>query len=131
MEDYGNVRSGGTTIDGKVDGKIPIEEYKRIRETSIHNPESDSMTLGKYFDGTIESGSYVAKAEATGDTYFSLGTKWEELESAYGLTDKDMFNLFNKTALDDAVAQGKTIRFSQNPMEWNGVELHWEMNGIT
>ena len=134
---YGNVgkvESGGTTInglkviDGKVDGKIPLEEYERIREMSIHNPDSDSMTLGKYFDGTIESGSYVAKAEATGDTYFSLGTRWEELENTYGLTDKDMFDLFNKTALDDAVAQGKTIRFSQDPTEWSGTALGDEWN---
>lgn len=95
---------------------------------SIHNPDSDSMTLGKYFDGTIESGSYVAKAEATGDTYFSLGTRWEELENTYGLTDKDMFDLFNKTALDDAVAQGKTIRFSQDPTEWSGTALGDEWN---
>ena len=63
---------------------------------SIHNPHSHSMTLGKYFDGTIESGSYVAKAEATGDTYFSLGTKWDDLENAYGLTDKDMFDYSTK-----------------------------------
>ena len=134
---YGNVgkvESGGTTInglkviDGKVDGKIPLEEYERIREMSIHNPDSDSMTLEKYFDGTIESGSYVAKAEATGDTYFSLGTRWEELENTYGLTDKDMFDLFNKTALDDAVAQGKTIRFSQDPTEWSGTALGDEWN---
>lgn len=90
---------------------------------SIHNPNSSSMTLGKYFDGTIESGSYVAKAEATGDTYFSLGEKWNEIKAAYKLTDDDMFNLFNKRALDDAVSQGKTIRFSQNPYEWKETTL--------
>lgn len=102
--------------------------YEKIYEISIHNPEADSMTLGKYFDGTLESGSYVARAEATGDTYFSLGTQWDDISRAYGLSDKDMFNLFNTRALDEAVAQGKTIRFSQNPIEWSGTTLGDEWN---
>ena len=34
-----------------------------------------------------------------------------------------MFNLFNTRALDDAVMQGKTIRFSQNPLDWSGTPL--------
>ena len=102
--------------------------YEKIYEISIHNPNSDSMILGKYFDGTIESGSYVARAEVSDNTYFSLGTQWDDISGAYGLTDKDMFNLFNKRALDDAVAQGKIIRFSQNPMEWSGTALGDEWN---
>ena len=102
--------------------------YEKIHEMSIHNPNAESMTLGKYFDGTIESGSYVARAKATGDTYFSLGTQWNDISSAYGLTDKDMFNIFNIRALDDAVAQGKTIRFSQNPNDWMGTALGDEWN---
>ena len=81
--------------------------YEKIHEISIHNPNADSMTLGKYFDGTIESGSYIARAELTGDTYFSLGTQWNDITQAYGLSDKEMFNLFNTRALDDAVMQGK------------------------
>ena len=120
--------NGLKIIDSKVDGKIPLKEYEKIREMSIHNPDSDSMILGKYFDGTIESGSYVAKAEATGDTYFSLGTKWDDLENTYGLTDKDMFELFNKTALDNAVLKGKTIRFVQDPRKWSGTALGDEWN---
>ena len=97
--------------------------YQKIHEISIHNPNAGSMTLGKYFDGTIESGSYVARAELTGDTYFSLGTQWNDITKAYGLSDKEMFNLFNTRALDDAVRQGKSIRFSQNPLEWKGTAL--------
>ena len=97
--------------------------YQKIHEISIHNPNAGSMTLGKYFDGTIESGSYVARAELTGDTYFSLGTQWNDITKAYGLSDKEMFNLFNTRALDDAVRQGKSIRFTQNPLEWKGTAL--------
>ncbi|MCI5822086.1 MAG: hypothetical protein MR010_03525 [Lachnospiraceae bacterium] len=97
--------------------------YEKIHEISIHNANADSMTLGKYFNGTIESGSYVARAELTGDTYFSLGTQWNDITNAYGLSDMEMFNLFNTRALDDAVRQGKSIRFSQNPLEWKGTAL--------
>ena len=97
--------------------------YEKIHKISIHNPNADSMTLGKYFDGTIESGSYVARAELTGDTYFSLGAQWNNITKSYGLSDKEMFNLFNTRALDDAVRQGKSIRFSQNPLEWKGTAL--------
>ncbi|MBQ6639040.1 MAG: hypothetical protein IJH82_10410 [Lachnospiraceae bacterium] len=78
------------------------------------------MTLGKYMDGTIESGSYVAKAEETGDTYFSLGNDWDNIKSEYDLSDREMFEMFNSKALDDAVESGKTIRFSQNPNDWGG-----------
>ena len=107
-------------VDGKVDGKVPIEDYEGIREKSVHNPDSESMTLGKYMDGTIESGSYVAKAEETGDTYFSLGNDWDNIKSEYDLSDREMFEMFNSKALDDAVESGKTIRFSQNPNDWGG-----------
>ena len=39
-----------------------------------------------------------------------------------------MFKYFNKPALDDAVAQGKTIRFSHNPKleEYKKSALRWE-----
>ena len=78
---------------------------------------------GEWKQRTIESGSYIARAELTGDTYFSLGTQWNDITQAYGLSDKEMFNLFNTRALDDAVMQGKTIRFSQNPLDWSGTAL--------
>ena len=104
------------------------QEYEKIKEMSIHNPDAKSMTLGKYFDGTIESGSYVARAEETGDTYFSLGTMWDEIEEMYGLTDKEMFDLFNTKALDDAVLSDKVIRFGQDPREWSETALGDEWN---
>ncbi len=123
----GAVRGGKYSVLGKMleaDGvRYRDWNYEKIHEISIHNPNSNSMTLGKYFDGTIESGSYVAKAELTGDTYFSLGNQWDDITKAYGLSDKEMFNLFNTRALDDAIVQGKTIRFSQNPLDWSGTAL--------
>ena len=92
--------------------------YDKIRELSVKNPESDSMTLGKYIPG--EGGkpaleAYTEMAKKTGDTYFDLGMQWGEIEKAYTLTDTDMFDLFNTSALDQAVQEGKTIRFTHDP----------------
>ena len=122
--------------NGKVDGKIPVDKYLDYRDMSIHNPDSDTMTLGKYEptilpDGTPDysvpgPGAYTTKA---GDTsYFSLGTEWNTITDAYGLDTqgRDMFKLFNQPALDDAVFSGKTIRFSHDPTAYRKCALAWE-----
>ncbi len=104
---------------------MPLEEYEMYRTKSVINPDSDTMTLGKYEptirpDGTPDwstpgPNSYISKAGDT--TYFSLGDDWNKITVEYGLDveDTEMFKYFNKPALDDAVAQGKTIRFSHDP----------------
>ena len=104
---------------------MPLEEYEMYRTKSVINPDSDTMTLGKYEptirpDGTQDwstpgPNSYISKAGDT--TYFSLGDDWNKITVEYGLDaeGKDMFKYFNQPALDDAVAQGKTIRFSHDP----------------
>jgi len=102
--------------------------YEKIQEISIKNPDADSMTLGKYFQDAYKNplpNAYTEMAKNTGDTYFDLGAQWGEIEKAYGLTDKDMFELFNQHALDEVVSSGKTIRFSHNPtlQEYEGSAL--------
>ena len=104
---------------------MPLEEYEMYRTKSVINPDSDTMTLGKYEptirpDGTQDwstpgPNSYISKAGDT--TYFSLGDDWNKITVEYGLDAEgtEMFKHFNKPALDDAVAQGKTIRFSHDP----------------
>lgn len=44
------------------------------------------------------------------------------------MSDTDLFDLFNKPALDDAVSAGKTIRFSHDPRNFTGTSLYneWE-----
>ena len=100
------------------------EVYTEIRKMSIKNPESDTMTLGKY-EPTIQTrweiwigdtpgpGSYIKKAD--GSSYFDVGDLWNKIKEKYNLNDKQMFDALNKPALDDAAAQGKTIRFSHDP----------------
>ena len=104
---------------------MPLEEYEMYRTKSVINPDSDTMTLGKYEptirpDGTQDwstpgPNSYISRAGDT--TYFSLGDDWNKLTEAYNLDSRglQMFEAFNKPALDDAVAQGKAIRFSHDP----------------
>ena len=116
---------GLNIIDGKVDGKIPLAKYEKYRVDSVHNINSDIMTLGKYestirADGTrdysvSDLGAYIVKAGDT--TYFSLGTKWDKITDRYNLdvVGQNMFDYFNKPVLDDAVNAGKEIRFSHNP----------------
>ena len=117
---------------------MPLEEYEMYRTKSVINPDSDTMTLGKYEptirpDGTQDwstpgPNSYISKAGDT--TYFSLGDDWNKLTEAYHLDSRgeQMFEAFNKPALDDAVAQGKTIRFSHNPElpQYEDSAIRWE-----
>jgi hypothetical protein len=94
------------------------------------------MTLGKYTP-TIENGienwgipgpdSYIAKAG--GDSmYFDLGNEWNATKKRYSLTDEDMFDFFNRPALDDAINSGKAIKFSHDPTKYPDtfLEEEWE-----
>ena len=118
-----SIVDGLKVIDGKIGGKIPIEDFHEIRKASIHNADADSLTLGKYTP-TIENGvenwskagpdSYIAKA-GTDSMYFDLGNDWSKIQKRYNLTDDEMFEFFNVPALDDAVKSGKEIRFSHDP----------------
>ncbi len=116
---YPSVPSYLEVSDGKVGGKVPVDDYAEIRTASIKNPDADSMTLGKYFSPTD---SYIVRA-GKDSSYFDLGTDWDIIQDKYQLTESDMFEYFNKPALDDAIAKGKTIRFSHNPLKFKGTHL--------
>ncbi|WP_430535972.1 hypothetical protein [Listeria rocourtiae] len=114
---------GVKIIDGKIGGKIPVQDFQEIRKASVHNVDGDSMTLGKYTP-TVEDGvenwgkagpdSYIGRA-GDDSMYFDLGSKWSEIQNKYKLTDNEMFEYFNVPALNDAVKSGKDIRFSHKP----------------
>ena len=71
-------------------------------------------------------GSYIKKAD--GSSYFDVGDLWNKIKEKYNLNDKQMFDALNKPALDDAAAQGKTIRFSHDPTldKYKNSALRWE-----
>ena len=133
LEGAGGAKGGKYSAFGEMSEADGIRyrdwNYEKIKELSIKNPNADSMTLGKYLkkpDGSVSSKAYTEMAKGTGDTYFDLGAKWGEIEKSYGLTDKDMFALFNQSALDDAVTKEKTIRFSQDPTAYGECALKSE-----
>ncbi|TGA98738.1 hypothetical protein E4665_07760 [Sporolactobacillus shoreae] len=114
---------GINIVDGKVGGKIPIEDFYKIRKASIHNEDGDTMTLGKYTP-SIENGvenwgkpgpdSYIVKAGGD-STYFDLGSKWNEIQNKYHLTNDEMFTYFNVPALEASIKSGKIIKFTHDP----------------
>jgi hypothetical protein len=111
-------------INGRVGGKIPIDDYNAILKTSIKNPNANSMTFGRY---TKDSNSYTIKA-GKDSSFFDLGDDWNIIKKKYDLTDKEMFEFFNVPAIDNAISNGKTIRFSHNPLNYKTGALpqEWE-----
>ncbi|MBC1794475.1 hypothetical protein [Listeria booriae] len=127
------------TPKGMVAGKIPLEDFQSIRTQSLHNIDTDTRTLllGKYeptvIDGVphwdIPDGtSYNIVASNNGHMYFDLGADWEKIMNDYGLTSTDMFEMFNRPALDDAINSGKKIVFSHNPLDYlqGAIVDEWE-----
>lgn len=115
--------SQGPTADGVSSLKI----------LDLGNSDSGSETVNelKVIDGTKNflipgSNSYTVKAGDT--TYFSLGTEWDNIIDTYSLdaAGKNMFDYFNKPALDDAVTAGKEIQFSHDPEAYGECALKWE-----
>ena len=118
--------NGLKIINGKVGGKIPVDEYKTILKSSIKNPDAKTMTLGKYTNGPD---SYIARA-GKDSTIFDMGEQRGIIRQKYSLTNKEIFDYFNIPALDDAISSGKIIRFSHNPLDYDTGALPAEWNYI-
>ncbi|CDE43725.1 putative uncharacterized protein OB3369 [Clostridium sp. CAG:411] len=134
-------------INGKVDGKIPLDEYQDIFRKSVHNENSDTMTLGKFRptinpDGSENwkiagNDSYNVIAHSNGDMYFDMKDGlYDATLDNYNLSYQNMFDDFNVPALDMAANAGKTIRFTHNPelkeyagtftdKEWKYLQKKW------
>ncbi len=111
-------------VDGETLGSVPIADYVEIRDWSMHNTDADTLVLGKY---TSDGNSYIDVAHRYDATYFDMGhAGWGEVQTRYDLDNPQMFEFFNKPALDDAVAAGKTIRFSHDPRSYNPSALYDE-----
>ncbi len=127
--------------------KVPLDEYNAIRARSLVNPESDTLVLGKYTP-TVTNGvedwrtpgadSYITMAEKEGASYFSLGSEWGTIQNKYDLSDQEMFDLFNVPVLDDAYRNGKLVKFSHDPreydgfirQEWNYIKKHYSVTHL-
>ena len=137
-EEAGDLIDGIEIIDGKVGGKIPVNDFKSIRQSSIKNPDADSMTLGRYTP-MIKNGvkdwsrpgadSYIARA-GKNSSYFDLGSEYNRIQNQYYLSSKEMFDYINRPAIDDAMKSRKTLRFSHNPLDYDTGALLEEWNYI-
>jgi hypothetical protein len=110
LEDINNIE-GHEIINGMVQGKVPLELYKQLRESSIKNPDGNSMLLGRY---TNDESSYIQRA-GTEHMYFDMEKSWNSVEEIYDVNDIEMFDLFNRPALDDAISGKKNFIFSHDP----------------
>ena len=74
--------------------------------------------------------NYIKRAGDT--TYFDMGEDWEIQTKEYWLDKrgKQMFKLYNRPALDDAINSGKQLRFSHDPRNYHDCALEWEWNYI-
>lgn len=125
------------TPKGMVIGKIPLEDFQNIRAQSLHNVDADTLLLGKYEPTIIDgvkrwdmpaNNSYNIVAGNNGHTYFDLGSEWDSIQKQFNLDEVEMFDLFNRPALDDAIISGKTIVFSHNPLDYDSgaIVKEWE-----
>lgn len=111
------MKDGRISVPGS-DKTISVEDYVRVRYASTWNDDAATTVLGKFkVDGTM---SYLEHAESMGARHFNLGDNWGDLQKELGdLTNKQMFELFNKPFLEEALArssQSKTsFVFSHDP----------------
>lgn len=118
------------------------EQYLEYLKNSQHYTNSKDVMLGKYDNGGPTS--YINQATKNGRnySYFDTGNDYNTIKTQYGYSDSDMFELFNKPFLDDAISQGKTFHFSHNPVNDTGalgqefayLQEHgysWDANSMT
>lgn len=66
--------------------------------------------------GGIDPDSYNAIAKRNGNFYFDMGNnKWNDYQARLKLSNGEMFEVFNKPALDYAMRNKKHFVFSDDP----------------
>ncbi|WP_434318756.1 hypothetical protein [Leifsonia sp. P73] len=95
--------------------KMTIAEWDAVRSASMHNTSSPEVTLGKW-EGSGSKNSYTNQAIKSGNQYFDLGENWPTIRAQNGLSEEDMFNLFNRPFLDDIIRDGKAVNFTHDPV---------------
>ena len=103
---------------------MSFKTYNKYLNASVHNKGSSTAMLGKYGNGGSES--YIVKAGKKHE-YFSLGDDWAKIQKKYQLKDSDMFEMFNKPFLDNAIKEKKVFYFSHDPRNEAGA-LRQEYN---
>ena len=100
--------------DGVPGSRIPAEDYLELREHSLHNEGSDTLVLGRFVEN--DPSSYIEVAKRDGAMYFDMGDDWNRAQDVFGIERRDeMFDFFNRPALDEAIQRGMEIRFTHDP----------------
>ncbi len=118
---------------GILDILLLAAKYSAVDELSmlsIHNKKSDYMLMGPFKNSNVDS--YVKMAKENGDLYFNFGRYWNIIQKIFGFSNDEMFTVFNKSAIDYAMQNGKELRFTMdvrtlNPdtfsyKEWNYIK---------
>lgn len=101
--------------DGVPGSRIAAEDYLELREHSLHNERSDTLVLGRWAN---DDSSYIKVAERDGAMYFDMGDDWNRAQEEFGIKRRDeMFDFFNRPALDEAIQRDMNIRFSHDPIQ--------------
>lgn len=99
------------------DGEVPQDVTDENLENSTHNPDAESMTLGKYGDGGDDS--YINKADDD-STYYS-SDNYEDIQDEYHQSDSDMYEAGgNKDFIEQNLDEGKDVQFGHDPREDDG-----------
>jgi hypothetical protein len=92
--------------------------WAHVYSTNTHNMDgsTDTLGLGKFIPPPNNQMSYEVVARRNGDGYFNMDSgDWHGVKDAFGMTDDDMFDVFNRPLLDEAGTQGYDISYSSNP----------------
>ncbi|MFV0287923.1 MAG: hypothetical protein ACK5HR_00530, partial [Mycoplasmatales bacterium] len=95
-----------------IEAGISEEEYLKGLENSIHNLDSQTLTLGKYDTDGI---TYSDVAKENGDTYFYMNN-WDD----YDIPDDIKFKIFNEPILEYAVEENLDIHLTHDPNKYGG-----------
>ena len=90
-------------------------------EGVLHNPDSESMTIGKYDPEKNETGeSYKETAEKTDSSYFD-NDNYDEIQKEGNYSNEEMYEESgNRDAIENALDEGKDFQMPAKPEEITG-----------
>lgn len=103
------------------------DQYRALKELSVHNPDAPRAVLGKFRYGDTDSYIRVAERGNPPSTYFSVGAEWDAIKATTGMNDDALFDALNKPFLDRIMESGQQIHFSHDPRMFSDSALGAEL----
>ena len=98
---------------------MSVDEHIALRENSVYNLNSNTLVLGKHHEegSPDRDKSYDVIAKNEGKKYFQMDKgDYDELQNDIGLSEGEIFDLYNKPVLDEAFSEGN-IEFTGDPRD--------------